>query len=168
MTAPTPTRAPVQRPRPTRRSVTVFAVLGTLSGLSACGADPASPLTSADVVGTYALTSIAGTALPAPYGEGTALLYDTLTMARDSTVTERDGAGALGSRVVTYPGRYAGRWTLDATGGQLRITYPGAGNTSTTSTFTVVNRGASLTLTVPGFTDPPAPGGGLWVYTRVR
>ena len=150
--------------------IKLAAVAGVaLLGLAAaCAGDATGPLTPADVVGTYALASINGTTLPAPYGQETAIIYDTLIVARDSTIVERDGAGALGSRVVTNSGTYTGHWALDAVGGQLRVTYETDHGVGLTSAFAVVDRGASLTLDVAGFKNPPLPGGGRWVYTRVR
>lgn len=145
--------------------------LGSLAGLlwvlAGCGADPVSPLTPADVVGTYALQSINGHALPAPFGQGTTIIYDTMVVARDSTFAGRNGGGVLGSNVVTDSGTYAGRWTLDAAGGQLVTTTPLPHAVEETLTFTVVNRGTSLTFNA-GPVDPSNPGGGLWVYNRVR
>ena len=150
-------------PARTRGLMSLAALAWTVVACS----DPASPLTPADVVGTYALQSIDGHTVPAPYGQGTALIYDTLVVARDSTFVDRGGGGVLGSSMVTYPGTYTGRWTLDATGGRLVTTSDAGHGVTDTVTFTVVNRGASLTYDA-GPVDPSNPGGGLWVYNRVR
>lgn len=139
---------------------------GLAWAVAACG-DPVSPLTPTDVVGTYALQSIDGHVMPAPYGQGTALIYDTLVVARDSTFVDRGGAGALGSSLVTYPLTYGGRWMLDAAGGRLVTTSDAGHGVVDTVTFKVVNRGTSLTFDA-GPVNPSDPGGGLWVYNRVQ
>ena len=121
----------------------------------------------ADVVGTYALTSINGHPVPAPFGEGSALIYDTLSLAADSTWTWWYGSGALGSAVVVWTGRYAGSWTLDAATGQALVTQQPRNAAPVMVSYTVLNRGASLTVNT-GPVDPSRPGTGLWVYDRVR
>lgn len=155
----------VARQRRAQAAATGLALVGL--AVAACGGGPTSPLTPADVVGTYALQSINGQALPAPYGQGTATVYDTLSVAPDSTWTERFGGGLLGSSVVTYYRTSTGQWTLGATGRQLLIMQPVGHAVIDTSTYTVVNRGASLRFDA-GPVGPANPGGGLWVYNRVR
>ena len=120
----------------------------------------------ADVVGTYALTSIDGQSLPAPFGQSSTIIYDTLTFVRDSTYTSHEGGGALCSPVVTDSGRYTGVWTLDAATGRVLTTNFGKHNVPITAPFTVIDRGASLTFDAVVY--PGNPGGGLWVFERVR
>ena len=161
-------RADILRDVPCRARARVPTTGLALLGLAAAacgGGDVTNPLTPADVTGTYALASIGAYPLPAPFGTGTAVIYDTLTLARDSTFRERQGAGALGTTVVNDSGTYIGRWTLSAASGQLVLLTAVVHGSPTPATFTVVNRGASITFNDGGAANTS---GVLWVWNRVK
>ena len=135
------------------------------AGLAAGCGEPTSPLTPADVTGTYALSTVGGRLLPwaFPNGNGSTLVADTLTLAADGTWTEVEHDGFVASMVPGRTASYNGTWTFDAQHAALRVTQSVEG-AALTSVYQVGGRGARLAVD----TGNDAGGGRIWVYVKVR
>ena len=134
-----------------------------------CG-DATAPITSADVVGVYALSSIDGQTMPAPFGVGSTIVFDSLSLGADGTWRDHYASGTLSDSTPREERTFSGTWTLDAKSRIIQVSYPApprsGSNPTLTSLYRVDPRAAVLTLDA-GPVNPARPGGGIWVYQRV-
>ncbi|GJG86019.1 hypothetical protein tb265_12000 [Gemmatimonadetes bacterium T265] len=162
-----PLRTRLSSTRLQRRQSRAVGWAGVLCGAVAVGCggsrDPVSPLpplTPGAVIGSYALVTVDGHALPVVFGAPGTLISDSLTFAADSTVTDRSAGGLEGSAAVVDTETYVGRSTLSAGSRTVHTTFPGSESSPTTTLdYRVGATADTLRLN--------ARNGGLWVYTRV-
>ncbi len=143
--------------------------IAVVSAVAACHSDPTSPppLSVADVAGTYALVSINGHPMPAPYTSSFDVLYDTIALAPNGTWTQWQGGAVAGRTVATDTGRYAGTWTLDAANRQVLQRSTDRYGNVTVDTLAVGGRGAMLTFDTSR-NNPSGYNVGPWLYNRVQ